>query len=197
MDINFIKLEEWNPKKSLSKKIFSMSIAGSRKEGKSYMIKHLYKKCGWHKYYDFIIVMTENIDNLNFYSEFVHGTLFFNEYDGQIIERMKSLSEQYQENGDPKRFLIILDDCLSNSKNEEHFKRLYSQGRHYNISIIFSIQQTTLIDTTARNNSDVIMICRTKSSNEKKSIIENFLLGTADDDDMNGMSENNFYRKLL
>lgn len=193
----FIHLDEWNPKNTLCNKFFSMIITGSRREGKSFMIKHIYKTCDFGKEYDYVIVFSENSDNIDFYSEFVHGSLFFDNYDTQIVERIKILQQAYELRGIKKKFLIIMDDCLNNSKNEANFKQLYAQGRHMNISIIFSIQKATLIDTTARNNSDCVLICRSKSAMEKTSILNNFMKGTADEEDMKGLSEEKFHRKLM
>jgi hypothetical protein len=197
MTDEIIQLETWNPETTLCNKFFSMCITGSRREGKSYMIRHLYYVCKFHYEYDFVVVFSENSDNLDFYSNFVHGSLFFDHYDSDVIERLKKLNEAYEMKGITKKFLIIMDDCMSNSKNEENFKRLYAQGRHLNMSIIFSIQKTTLIDTTARNNSDVVLVCRSKSAMEKTSIIDNFMKGTADEEDMGGLREDKFHRKLM
>lgn len=193
----FVELDEWNPQETLCNKFFSMIISGSRREGKSYMIKHIYETCNFGQEYDFVAVFSENTDNIDFYSEFVHGSLFFDHYDTDVIDRIKQLNEAFELKGIQKKFLLIMDDCMGNSKNEENFKKLYAQGRHMNISIIFSIQKATLIDTTARNNSDVVMICRSKSAMEKTSIIDNFMKGTAEEEDMKGMKEDKFHRKLM
>lgn len=191
-----INLDKWDPIMSLKNKLFSMVITGSRREGKSYMIKHIYEKCNFGNEYAFTIVFTENADNMDYMSEYISGDLFFKEFDPDIIERIKKLNYAFEVKGIKKKFLIIIDDCLD-TKNDLSMKKLYAMGRHENISIIFSIQKTTLIDTTCRNNSDLILITRSKSANEKKSIIDNFMKGTAEEDDMKGMSEDKFHRLLL
>lgn len=175
------KLNKWNLQAIEKGKLFSMLIIGSRRSGKSYMVKHLWKKAKFNKYYDFFLVFCNSGDVSDYYSEFVPGNLFFKEFDETILKRVFDMSEKYKNEGTPKKFLCLFDDSVgTNEKCSEAIMQIYATGRHHNVSIIFCSQRLFLTNTTARNNSDCVLIGKSKSAIEKKYIIDCFLNGSLD-----------------
>ena len=96
------KLKKWKLKPILNGKLFSMLIIGSRRSGKSYMVRHLWNLADFNNYYDHVIIFCNSNDVIEYYSEFVSGSLFFKEYDEEIIKRIMQLSEHYKTKGKPK-----------------------------------------------------------------------------------------------
>jgi hypothetical protein len=198
-----IILKTWNDQEmsKLKGQFFSIICFASRRSGKSELIKYLYNKLDFINEYDHCIIMSESEDSLDFYSEFCPGNLFIKKFDAKIIEKTIQQSQILESEGKKLKFLCIIDDVVGNTiKHSEWIAKLYSIGRHYNMSCILICQQLTLINVTVRNNSDICLIGQTKTAKEKKSIIDNFLDGIADDDEIlkrGHTTRKAFYHELL
>lgn len=185
----------------LKNKFFSLICFASRKSGKSELIKFIYEMLDLGHEYDHVAVFSNSDESLDFYSEFVHGELFIKNFDEARIQSIINESEHLESDGRKKKFLVIFDDVIGgNIKYSVKVAELYAIGRHYGISCIWITQQVTLLNTTVRNNSDIILIGASKGAREKQSIVDNFLDGLADDTDMEKYgftSAKKFYYSLL
>ena len=73
-------------------------------------------------------------------------------------------------------FLLVFDDMMSDDdvwKKSKHFKKLFVEGRHYNILFIFSIQTVLGILPAMRENTDFVFIFANEGQNLKK-LYENY-----------------------
>lgn len=185
----------------LKNKYFSMICFASRKSGKSELIKFIYETLDLGEEYDHVAVFSNSDESLDFYSEFVHGELFIKNFDEARIQSIINESERLESDGKKRKFLVIFDDVIGgNIKYSIKTAELYAIGRHYGISCIWITQQVTLLNTTVRNNSDIILIGASKGAREKESIYNNFLDGLADDADLESRGYTNskkFYYGLL
>ena len=174
------KIEKWDDKnffKNEKYENFSAIICGSRRSGKSYLLKYLFKKFKFNDKFDYICVICGSSE-LNNYQEYIKGDLFFDEFEGGIIDRLFLLSEYFQQNGKSKKFLVILDDTISNDqKFNEALNNVFSRGRHANISLFLTTQKLSMSSTISRTNCDIVFLGCAKSSMEKKAYISNFLDG--------------------
>ena len=194
-------LKKWSGMKNLKDKFFSMICFASRRSGKSELVKYIYQKLNFGEEYDHVIVISECNDTIDFFSEFVHGNLFIREFDGEVVSNTILVSRNNEAEGTKLKFLVIIDDVVGNTiKHSEWMSKLYATGRHDNISCILICQKLTLINTTVRNNSDVIFIGQAKSGNERDSIIKNMLHGVATRQQIRDLaysSKDEFYEDLL
>jgi hypothetical protein len=196
-------LNDWNDEKmnSLKSKDFSMICFASRRSGKSELIKYIYNKLDLQSEYDYCMIISESDESLDFYSDFLFGNLFIKKFDNDVITNLIVESQKLETEGKKARFLCIIDDVVGSTiKYSESIAKLYAIGRHYHISCILICQQLTLINVTVRNNSDIIFIGQTKTSKEKKSIIDNFLDGIADDNeilDKGFETKKSFYNEMI
>lgn len=190
-----ITLKKWNPNKQ--KLPFACLCIASRRSGKSYLIRYLYLKF-WANEFDVVISMCPT-DFADFYPSFLPGDLFYREYRPEVMEALMGMQEERIGNGEkPLSILVILDDCSDDrEKYQSELQKIYTKGRHYNISIIYCTQATTLTGPTWRNNSDIILIGRANSSHERKNIVDNFLMGSADEEDLKGAKERPFFNALI
>ena len=67
----------------------------------------------------------------------------------KLIKRMSNITKKIGSNNDESEYIhimLILDDCVSEEhlRNSKIFQKLFTQGRHYKISIIFIIPTRTL-----------------------------------------------------
>lgn len=190
-----INLEKWD---MTLHDDFSMAVYASRRSGKSTLVRYIFESNDLNQKFDFIICISKNQDALDYMSEFVSGDLFFDKFDKNVIKQIVEISKELEMNQTEMKFLIILDDTNCNeAKNDETLNDVYSMGRHLGISIIWITQHVTNLSTTMRNNSDYLLIGRCGTATEKKAIIDNFLMGSRDEDVENGKSEHHFYRELI
>ena len=164
----------------LKKDFFSIIMVASRKSGKSELVKHIYTKLNLGEIYDFVIVMSQCNDSLDHFSNFVHGNLFIKGFNNEYLQNVMKKSDDLAEQGNPKSFLIIIDDVVGTGiKNSPAIMELYALGRHHHISVILLSQMVTLISTTARSNSDCLFIGSVSDGKEKTSVDDNLVKGLA------------------
>ncbi len=194
-----INLDKWDFNVVKNGNLFAMLIIGSRRSGKSNMVKFMFKLAKFTKYYDYFLVFCNSGEVRDFYAEFVPGSLFFDDFNEEYFQRVFKMSEEYRIKGTPKKFLAIFDDSVgSDEKLSDSIMQIYNTGRHHNISIIFCSQRLFLTNTSARNNSDAVLIGKSKSSGEKKYIIETFLNGLLDDEEIpKGRREKQMYNSII
>lgn len=198
--IENLELKKWPISPMLKNgELFAMLVIGSRRSGKSNFIKHLFKECKFKKHYDHILIFCNSDEVKDFYSEFVPGKLFFKEFNEDIFTNIFKQSAEYRKNGNPKKYLVVFDDSIGFSqKNDEGILNTYCNGRHHNVSIIFCSQRLFLTNTSARTNSDIVLIGRSKSSNEKQYIIDEFMRGSLNQDEIpKGLRPTTIYFYLI
>jgi len=167
---------------------FSMILVGMRRTGKTHAISCMLKQM--NRNFDTVFLMSETalaqdncfemIDDAYKYEYFDEGVV------KKILNKQKELKlynqthEEFQKKKIPD-LLIILDDCVNDPKirYSKTLNDLYTQGRHYNVSIISLVQAlTNAMNPKARNNADIMMFWRSINFKEREKIIENYLTPT-------------------
>lgn len=175
-------LNKWKPRLPDN---FSMIVSASRRSGKSYLIRHLYSKYMKH---DYVMVFSPNVNEYNFLKDPYFKS---SELDIGVLQKLIG-----REKGKDLRILLIFDDMASRkNRYKDEILQLFIQGRHHNVSVIFITQDITLCDTTWRNNSDIIILMKNKSSKQNESIIDNFLIGYIELEE--NVKEKRYFRNLL
>ena len=184
------ELSKWKP---VFKKgdYFSMVITASRNSGKTYLIKHLLDKY-LVKLYDIIIFVSDSPDTAE---EFKHisKAIFLTKMNFNIINKIAHANKERDE---PLRTLLVYDDKIGKeTKYDDQLMQLFTRGRHLNLSIIFASQSKKLMDTTWLNNSDYIILLKQNSAQQKKTILENVLIGSIDMEDEK--EERNVMKRIM
>ena len=139
----------------------TISLVGKRCSGKSELLKFLvsYERKKFHKI--FCICPTEAVNG--FYSKLIPSNCIFDEWTEEwtnnLIKQMTETNKGKQPN-ERKNVLLILDDliCDVNFASSPSLKKLYSRGRHINISIIITQQYMYGIPPVCRNNTDFCLV---------------------------------------
>ncbi len=150
---------------------FSGMLIASRRSGKSTIIKYLYPR--FKKMFDIIFFFSNTLMN-DTYSMVEEPK--FSYYEPKII---KSLLSFMTKTKTMFRVLVIMDDCITNKTRECPFLReLFTAGRNYGggISILISSQVSTMVNKKSRSNCDFIFLGKNNSIENRKNIIESFLL---------------------
>jgi len=189
-------LAPWDP--ATMKPPFAALMIASRNSGKSTLIRSL-----WHSQlasqFDVVLCFCST-DFDEKYQDTFPGTLFYEELQSAVIERTLKVQEQ-RKRAQKKmaRILVVVDDLSTDRERyDPMLKRLYTRGRHYDVSIIFSTQATQLSDSVWRNNSDYVFIGRQMGARAREMVVEQFLMGTADEDDLpTGVKEKTFLKRVV
>ena len=160
-------------------------IIGKRRSGKSVLIKelmhHFDKDCGIKA--GVICSHSEDVDP--FYKEFFPDLFIYNNCNlmcKRVIERQEKLLEENEElrnKGEPEkdnRILVVLDDVIDDptlAKNED-FNNIIYNGKHYNITLIISVQYVKALPPGARQNPDVVFLFNTDSETEIKKMYDTY-----------------------
>ena len=133
----------------------TISVVAKRNSGKSILIRYLVEQQKTNFAKIFVICPTESINH--FYNKITQEDCIFDEWKEDwaeiLIETMtktnanKSLNER-------KNVLITLDDCMSdiNFNHSKSLKKIYTRGRHFNLSIIATCQYLNTLPKICRSN---------------------------------------------
>ena len=162
-----------------------IALIGKRETGKSFLAKDIlyYKK---NFPIGIVISATENANK--FYGDFVPKQYIYEEYDKKIIKNIiKSQTTSVQNkkqmeqdhNGNchyDSRFFLIMDDCLYDTKwsKDKEIRRVFMNGRHYDILFIIIMQYPLGIPPNLRCNIDYTFILRENITSNRKRIYEHY-----------------------
>jgi len=131
-----------------------------------------------------IISHTEKTDP--FFSNFFPPAFIYDEYRPQIFQRIIARQAAIQEKAKNKlksgkkidtRLLLLMDDCLSNSKDwskDESLKEILFNGRHYDITYILAMQSPMAITPELRENFDYAFLLYTDNVSQQKKLFEHY-----------------------
>jgi hypothetical protein len=131
-----------------------------------------------------IISHTEKTDP--FFSNFFPPAFIYDEYKPQIFQRILARQSAIQEKSHMKnkfgkkidtRLLLLMDDCLSNSKEwskDESLKEILFNGRHYDITYILAMQSPMAITPELRENFDYAFLLYTDNFSQQKKLFDHY-----------------------
>lgn len=165
----------------------SYLIIGRKGSGKSTMLLNLLKRKSspYYKAFDnvFLISPTARKDPKfdKLVNELAREDKFFEELDETIIDsimkRVENFNTQFKEEY-PKsepRNLLILDDCihsLPTSTTKSTINALYTNQRHYKLSVITCSQQLLKVNRLIRTNADMMSFFPTDNKKEFECICD-------------------------
>jgi hypothetical protein len=120
-------------------KFFTMVIYGLPGSGKTSLLRYLIYSGAQKKQFDHMLLFsgTKGTDDY----DFLDDKFKYDSYDNNAIEKYIEICEKANEKGITTRGCLVFDDiCGEQSFRSALFKRLFSNYRHYGISIIV-IQQ--------------------------------------------------------
>lgn len=138
----------------------TISVVAKRNSGKSLLIrylansqKHLFSKI-------FVCCPTEKINP--FYNKITNEDCIFEEWKeawaNELIETMTKTNANKHEK-ERKNVLLILDDCMSDIdfNQSTSLKKIYTRGRHFNLSVIATCQYLNTLPKICRSNCDILI----------------------------------------
>lgn len=139
---------------------FSMSVASKRNTGKTLLVSALIQQLVNSRAVDMVLVMsqTQHVnDDYSFLPKRLRQT-FSEDVIKKLLDTQGKVPKKKRD-----QVLLVLDDVLSDKDAERSrfIKRIYTLGRHYDISIVLISQTSNVALTPAiKQNSDWILYSR-------------------------------------
>ena len=154
-------------------------IIGSRRRGKSWLIRNIiYTMSQRGMPYGKIFSGTEIASP--FFSSFFPSLYISKEFnDSEFKIMFDSQAKKTKKHGKQlsNNMLLVFDDMLSDDeawKKNKYFKRLFVEGRHYNILFIQSLQYVMGLQPALRENVDYAFLYGTDGENNLRKLYENY-----------------------
>jgi hypothetical protein len=156
---------------------FNLCCYGKSASGKTNLIINLllfYKKVFKNR----VIIFTKSRNGSLYSLEEKIGAKIFNSLyneNGNIIEEVLEFQRtRKEENEKLKNILILFDDWITDesfNRKRNVYDKLYSMARHFNISVITTSQQYTLLPSSIRRLSWYDIIFKISNQSERKTMI--------------------------
>jgi len=135
----------------ITKTGYSVTIFGSSKSGKTYLLEHLLKRYVTNKK-SICILAAQNIHN-NIYKDYPKDIIKTDAYSPLMVKAGARINKKLN-----NKFPIcyVLDDIIT-MKNDKKLEDAYLTLRNSLISIIVLIQNIQLLKSTSRSNSNILI----------------------------------------
>ena len=164
------------------------AIIGKRRSGKTTWLRFIATKIARIMEIDRFLAVAGNKDNACEWKE-IFPCLFVHEKE-TAIETLKAIRD-YQDKKVSKyrqrheaiprkyRLLLVIDDMASSMKFMKHelVKDIFSNGRHYGLTILMSLQYLHQLETTNRSQLDYVLLLHNRNEKTLKKIHEEYVHG--------------------
>lgn len=147
-------------------------IFGGMRLGKSHLIRYLMYNL--RKKFDYGIVFCNTcFEDSSF--DYVPTELVYPEYSSEALENLMKIQANLVEKGVKKNAYVIFDDALFDDQFKcNSLKKLTTQLRHYNITLIMSSQYANCIPQRMKANSMHTFIFHTDNKNNLEALYNAF-----------------------
>lgn len=160
-----LKLRRWDAHTHLSKKPCSIILLiGKRGTGKSHLLKYLAKVYSEIGNVELAVGMSPTDESNATLQGFLPKTLIYSDFNELLFESAVLSQRKRIKHGKPRRnILFFLDDCGYDAKTifkSKVMKKLFYNGRHCHIGLVFTLQYIMDLGTSFRTNVDVCICLR-------------------------------------
>ncbi len=171
---NICSINYFNPSKIKAGEDICV-IIGKRNTGKSYLLRDILSHI--HSQFDCVSVFSQTEHLNHFYEKFIPKFLIHREWDENKIEKIFKVQENSKNNDTKHNFALIFDDMISEAgvwRNNAFIKKIFLEGRHYNLGFFLLTQFVNALPPYAKNNIDYIFILQQQNNEEKERLYKEF-----------------------
>lgn len=150
-------------------------INGFQGGGKTHLIRYLMFK--YRKMFSYGLCFTNTYFDTNKSGfDYIPDELIYPEYNEEALENLMNIQAKLVEKGITKHAYCILDDCLDSPQEftSPVLKRLTTQCRHYNITVIFSTQYCNSLTSRMRTNAMSVFIFNSSTKNNTEALYNSY-----------------------
>ena len=83
---------------------------------------------------------------------------FFSKWNQPLIDKLLEQQEKLKKKGIDRHILILVDDVVMGSKDEEQLAHMCLRGRHFNVSVIMCAVSYTTLPKKCRRSLDALLV---------------------------------------
>lgn len=153
-------------------KFIHSAIVGKAETGKTTLAIDLVQKINPEK----IVVISESPNDRNEYKKaFGDKSFVFDKYNSEIIETLFDNQKNETRIAQKKQIVVIVENCIV-PYTDQSFKRLYLNGRHYGIKLIYCVQQPYDLSPMLLHQLTNVFIFKSKDKNYNKVLSDKFCI---------------------
>ena len=176
---NSVALHRFDPDKDLDLGM-TIVVIGRRRSGKTTAIRDILHslrdrvEMGW--------VFCPTLANHVEFGKFMPSDFIKSELDLSFIQQIIQFQTKRIKKKTVKHVFIVIDDHAHNKKamRSELINSLFTNGRHYCITVIIGLQYGVAITPEARRNADLVCMCRENTAEERKKLFDGYTDGFND-----------------
>lgn len=151
-------------------------IIGKTKSGKSELSRYLLTPIRPEFQKIFVFSGTEKVNS--FYKKFINPNCIYNEFNSKFLQILinKITDMKMQDTNYNKKFFLIFDDVGTDITDNKELQKLFTMGRHLNISIVVLLQYLSQVKPVIRDNASYILIGQ-QNAHSVELLADNFLNG--------------------
>jgi len=149
-------------------------LVGKRNTGKSVLTKDLIFHL--QDMVDLAVCISPTESANEGFRRVVPPSFIFQGPDEEHLERLMEFQRKQKQRGKPKQMLLIIDDAAWKRSYFESnaFKKLCFNGRHWNMTVIVTLQYCKSIPPAIRSQADLVMQLNEKQLSSRRAFHDNF-----------------------
>lgn len=155
-----------------------LALIGKRGTGKSVAVKSL---CYHFRHIPHFVVISKTEKDNAFFSDFIPESCIYHKWEQNLLAKIfqvqSNLIKKYGKSDARTHMVLIIDDYLCDKKiwKIPEVDELFMNGRHKNITFMFTMQYPMGISPGLRDNIDFSFVYKQNTDNLKKKIFENYV----------------------
>ena len=181
-------LPEWDPERIRERLPVVLATVGARRSGKSTAVAHLAYLM--FDTFDLIIGFVGSaacspcLEAMMERHPKWSSDFFFPKWNQPLITALLEQQERLKKAGEQRQILILCDDVILGSKDEEQLAHMAMRGRHFGISIMISAVSYTSINKRVRRSLDFLLCYSLPMNGDRKVLSWEFSSNTNTSDYM-------------
>ena len=185
IDVEELKIRKFDPKKlerirtNPKQGETTILFVGSKRAGKTTMMLDIMK---YLRKIPRGIIVTGSLNSAKDFAKVFPDTFIFTDVNDNLIKKLNQIINDQEDINNSSRtnsdrgFFILFDDCGFDQKlaKQEVLRKIFMNGRHYHLQVLYAIQDTKSVPPGIRKNSDIIFIHRENGVKERKKLYEEF-----------------------
>ena len=154
-------LNTWDPERIHDRLPLVLAAVGARRCGKSTAISHLVYQM--YEKFDLVLAFVGSaacspcLEAMMERNPKWDTRFFFSSWNQPIVDKLLEQQELLKKKGVERHILILVDDVVLGSRDEDQLAHMCLRGRHFNVSVIMCAVSYTSICKRARRALDVLL----------------------------------------
>ena len=165
-------LQTWDPERIFERIPLVLACVGARRCGKSTALSHL-TYLAYNKF-ELVIACVGSaacspvLEAMMERHPLWDSRMFFSKWSQPFIDKLLTQQQDLKKRGIERQVLIIMDDVILTSKDEDQLAHMCLRGRHFNISVMCCAVSYTNICKRARRALDFLMVYSCPMQGDRK-----------------------------